>query len=126
MAEEKKQSADDVSSRSTIRTLKVKITNTSTLYSSFMPFLKGGGIFIPTKEMHALGEQVNLKLVLVEMDKIFDVTGVIVWVTPTAAQSNRKQGVGVQFTSDNAHVVSGEITNYVGELLTSEKPTFTL
>ena len=65
-----------------------------------MPFLKGGGIFIPTSRPYALGEEVFMLLSLMDDPNRIAVQGKVVWITPDGGQGNRTQGIGVQFTHD--------------------------
>ena len=66
-----------------------------------MPFLKGGGIFIPTNRRYTLGDEVFLLLSLPEDKDRLPVAGKVVWITPPGSQGNRAAGIGVQF-SDSA------------------------
>jgi len=42
--------------------LSLNIREKAALYAAYMPFLKGGGIFIPTSRQYALGEEVFMLL----------------------------------------------------------------
>ena len=44
--------------------LSLNIREKAALYAAYMPFLKGGGIFIPTSRQYALGEEVFMLLSL--------------------------------------------------------------
>jgi type IV pilus assembly protein PilZ len=99
-------SKDRISS-ATSRTgaLSLNIREKSILYAAYMPFVKGGGIFIPTTRPYRLGDEIFMLISLLgDPDKI-PVAGKVVWVTPAGSQGSRAQGVGVQFNADE----SGEI-----------------
>ena len=71
------------------------------LYDAYMPYVKGGGLFIETNRPFHLGEEVFALLQLVDdMDKT-PITGKVIWLTPKAPQNNRKQGVGIQISAED-------------------------
>src|SRR6202163_4512154 len=81
--------------------LSLNIREKAALYAAYMPFLKGGGIFIPTSRSYQLGEEVFMLLSLMDDPQRIAVQGKVVWVTPEGVQGNRTQGIGVQFTPDD-------------------------
>ena len=84
--------------------LSLNIREKAALYAAYMPFLKGGGIFIPTSRQYALGEEVFMLLSLMDDPNRLAVQGKVVWLTPEGVQGNRTQGIGVQFTQDETGV----------------------
>ena len=60
-----------------------------TLYRAYMPYLRNGGIFVPTTRRYFIGDEVFLLLTLPESSERLPVAGKVVWVTPTGAQGNR-------------------------------------
>ncbi|MDH5357381.1 MAG: PilZ domain-containing protein [Gammaproteobacteria bacterium] len=108
--------------------LSLKISDENMLYHAYMPFLKNGGIFIPTNKVYQLGEEVFILLTLMnEPDKI-PIAGTIAWCTPKGAQGNQAAGIGVHFSDleDAAVAVKGKIENYLAERLKSDKATHTM
>src|SRR6267154_2185436 len=81
--------------------LSLNIREKAALYAAYMPFLKGGGIFIPTSRQYTLGEEVFMLLSLMDDPNRLAVQGKVVWLTPEGVQGNRTQGIGVQFTRDD-------------------------
>ena len=81
--------------------LSLNIREKAALYAAYMPFLKGGGIFIPTSRPYTLGEEVFMLLSLMDDPNRIAVQGKVVWITPDGGQGNRTQGIGVQFTLDD-------------------------
>jgi type IV pilus assembly protein PilZ len=81
--------------------LSLNIRERAALYAAYMPFLKGGGIFIPTSRQYQLGEEVFMLLSLMDDPNRIAVQGKVVWITPEGVQGNRTQGIGVQFTQDD-------------------------
>lgn len=105
--------------------LSLTIKDKAILYSAYMPFIKHGGLFIPTNKDYKIGDEVFLLLNLMdETDKI-PVAGKVVWVTPKGAQGNRTAGIGVQF-SDQDDTARKTIENYLAGSLESDRPTHTM
>lgn len=105
--------------------LTLSITDKALLYASYMPFLKNGGLFIPTNKNYKLGDEVFMLLNLMDEPEKIPVAGKVVWVTPMGAQGNRKAGVGIQFTGKDATAMN-KIETYLAGALSSERPTMTL
>lgn len=107
--------------------LSLNIREKAALYAAYMPFLKGGGIFIPTSRSYALGEEVFMLLSLMDDPNRIAVQGKVVWITPEGVQGSRTQGIGVQFTLDETGAAArAAIEKILGETLASSRPTHTL
>jgi type IV pilus assembly protein PilZ len=107
--------------------LSLAIKDKAQLYSAYMPFVKGGAIFIPTTKRYSLGDEVFLLLSLLEDKDRLPVAGKVVWITPPGAQGNRAAGIGVQFAdSVEAETVKNKIETLLAGTLDSDKPTHTM
>lgn len=108
--------------------LSLKITDQNMLYHSFMPFLKNGGLFIPTNKVYELGDEVFILLTLMDDPEKIPVAGTIAWITPKGAQGNQAAGIGVHFSDvdGSGMVVRGKIENYLVDKLKSGKATHTM
>ena len=107
--------------------LSLAIKDKAQLYSAYMPYVKGGAIFIPTTKRYSLGDEVFLLLSLLEDKDRLPVAGKVVWITPPGAQGNRAAGIGVQFAdSVEAETVKGKIETILAGTLDSDKPTHTM
>ena len=82
--------------------LSLTIKDKSVLYAAYMPFIKNGGLFIPTNKDYRLGDDIFMLLTLMENPERLPVAGKVIWVTPKGAQNKRVQGVGVQFSAQDA------------------------
>lgn len=107
--------------------LSLSIKEKAALYAAYMPFIKGGGIFIPTNKAYRLGDEVFMLLTLMDDPNKLPVAGKVAWITPAEAQGNKSQGIGVQF-SDNESGISArnKIEGLLGGNLTSTRPTHTM
>ena len=82
--------------------LSLSIKEKSALFAAYMPFLKGGGIFIPTTKAYRLGDEVFMLLSLMDDPNKLPVAGKVIWITPPGSQGNKTQGVGVQFSANES------------------------
>ncbi|MGI9317361.1 MAG: PilZ domain-containing protein, partial [bacterium] len=67
------------------------------LQKAYMPFLKNGGLFLPTSTQRDMNEEIFLLVTLPEADKPVPVPGTVVWKTPSGAADGTPQGVGIEF-----------------------------
>ncbi|HEY8118905.1 MAG TPA: PilZ domain-containing protein [Methylophilaceae bacterium] len=106
--------------------LSLAIKEKAALYAAYMPFIKGGGLFIPTNKSFKIGEEVFMLLSLLEDPVKLKVVGRIVWLTPVT-QGNRPQGIGVQFSDkDGGLEARNKIEALLGGVLKSARPTHTM
>lgn len=107
--------------------LSLTINDRQALYRSYMPFITGGGLFVPSTKKFSLGDEVFLLLTVMEFEERLPIPGKVVWITPQGAAGNRKAGIGVQFadTQDGAHART-VIESHLATQLKSNKPTHTM
>ena len=77
--------------------LSLTIKDKGALYNAYMPFVRGGGLFVPTPKRYDLGDEVFILLTLMEEKDKLPVAAKVVWITPQGATGNRNPGIGVQF-----------------------------
>ena len=105
--------------------LSVTIQDKALLYSSYMPFLENGGLFVVTDKHYRIGDEVFMLLSLMDETEKIPIAGRVVWITPPGAQGNRKAGIGVQFSEQDA-AANAKIENHLGGALNSERQTHTM
>ncbi|NLW06040.1 MAG: pilus assembly protein PilZ [Pseudomonadaceae bacterium] len=110
---------------SDLKPLTLVIKDKQTLKAHYMPFLKNGGLFVPTSRIIRPGELIQIQLQLPEQEQVFLVKGTLAWRTPVGAQGQKLAGVGVHFLEDETSP-----KHYLEELLAgladNDKPTHTL
>ena len=106
--------------------LTLNIKDKSALYVSYMPFVKNGGLFIPTNKEYSLGDEVFMLLTLMEEKEKMPIAGRIVWVTPRGAQGNRTAGIGVQFSPQDGGTTQKKIETLLAGALGADRPTHTM
>jgi type IV pilus assembly protein PilZ len=105
--------------------LSLTIKDKAVLYAAYMPFIQGGGLFIPTSKQYQLGEDVFMLLKLMEEPEKIPAAGKIVWITPKGAQGNKVAGIGVQFTGEET-MAKDKIETYLAGALSSDRLTHTM
>jgi type IV pilus assembly protein PilZ len=106
--------------------LSLAIKEKAALYAAYMPFVKGGGLFIPTSKSFKIGDEVFMLLSLIDDPHKLKVVGKVVWITPVT-QGNRPQGIGVQFSEkDGGLDARNKNEGLLGGALKSARPTHTM
>lgn len=107
--------------------LSLALKDKTQLYNAYMPFLKSGGIFVPTPKRYVLGDEVFLLITLPESGERLPVAGKVVWITPTGAQGNHPAGIGVQFPETvEGEAIRGRVEALLAGALTADRPTHTM
>ena len=75
------------------------------LYAAYMPYLKNGGIFVPTTRAYQLGDDVYLILTLLEDPTRIPVAGKVVWMSP-ASGGTKTPGIWSQSARRNSRQAS--------------------
>lgn len=120
--------ADLAQPRTTTRpgVVQLAIREKAALYAAYMPFVEGGGLFVPTTRSVRLGDELYLILSLMEDPNKIPVTGRVVWITP-AGTPQRQQGLGVQFSKDDSGAQArARIEDLLGGALKANRPTHTI
>jgi len=106
--------------------LSLAIKEKGALYAAYMPFIKGGGLFIPTNKAFKMGDEVFMLLSLVEDPVKLKVVGHVIWLTPVT-QSSRPQGIGMQFSEkDGGQEARNKIEALLGDAMKSTRQTYTM
>lgn len=98
----------------------------ASLYLAFMPFVKGGGLFVRTNHTYTLNHLVDLSVHLLNEQEPYLLSGKVVWITPKGAQGNKPPGIGVQFTGENSRYLCNKIETYLAGMLKSTQMTDTI
>jgi type IV pilus assembly protein PilZ len=107
--------------------LSLMVKDKAQLYSAYIPFVRNGGIFVPTPKRYFLGDEVFVLLTLPESSERLPVAGKVIWVTPVGAQGARTAGIGVQFSEGGeGDAVRNRIETLLAGTLNADKPTHTM
>jgi type IV pilus assembly protein PilZ len=106
--------------------VQLSIKEKAALYAAYMPFVAGGGLFVPTTRPGRLGDEIYVILSLMDDPAKLAITGKVVWVTPPGTPG-RQQGIGIQFNADDAgNQARARIENLIGGSLKSVRQTHTI
>ncbi len=110
------------------RSAMVPITfkDNDSLFKSYMPFTKGGGLFIPTTTTYEMQEEIFMLVTLPEDTKPIPIPGTVVWSSPPNAGDGKKQGVGVEFKGKEGNALRTAIEALLGADVAKTAPTFTM
>ncbi|CDG83075.1 PilZ domain-containing protein [Janthinobacterium agaricidamnosum] len=107
--------------------LSLAIREKAALYAAYMPFLKNGGMFVPTQRTFKIGDEVYLIMLLMDDADKYQVAGKVAWITPADANNNKAQGIGVHFPDDDSgQRTKARIEDILGAALRSSRATHTL
>ncbi|MDQ8036018.1 MAG: PilZ domain-containing protein [Moraxellaceae bacterium] len=101
------------------------IKDKAALYASFMPFVKGGGLFLPTNRPSKLGEEVFVLLTLMDDPERIPLTGKVIWIN-SKQQGTRPAGIGIQLTGEEGDKARRKIETYLAGALQADRPTHTM
>lgn len=99
--------------------LPLPLKDDASLHSSYMPFIRGGGIFVPTKQsaIYKFGDEVVISMHLQSTNKKLAIPGTVVWIAPEHCERG-VEGVGVQFSGATKAKVKLIIETMLGDRAT--------
>lgn len=108
--------------------ISLTIRDIGALYSSYMPFVKNGGLFVPSAKEYKLGEEIFILLALQLRDakETIPIAGKVVWISPRNSQGGRKPGIGVQFSDLDRGATKNKLESQLAGALASNRPTHTM
>ncbi len=106
--------------------LTLSIKDKSSLYTSYIPFITNGGLFIRTTRSYKLGDELFMLLTLLDDPEKLPVAGKVIWITPKGASGSRSPGIGVQFSEQDNGEISTKIEALLGGSLATDRPTQTM
>ena len=107
--------------------LSLSIKEKAALYAAYMPYLKNGGIFVPTNRPYNIGDEVYLILTLLDDPTRLPVAGKVVWISPSGGGASKTPGIGVHFPADESGIMARRrIEDALGAALRSSRPTHTI
>ncbi len=105
----------------------VTLKNKASLYMAYLPFIKGGGLFLPSNKEHKIGDELIVLLSFMDEPQRVPIVSNVIWINPPHAAGNRPQGVAVQLPdTDGGKQLRGKIDQLLAGTQTSGKATHTL
>lgn len=80
--------------------LQLAIAKREDLARAYMPILKHGGLFIPTRHQATLGESIYVLVTLPEDAERHPIAGRVAWISPRSGGISASPGLGIAFPDD--------------------------
>jgi type IV pilus assembly protein PilZ len=108
--------------------LTLSIKDKPALYAAYMPFIIGGGLFVPTPREFAMGQEVFVLLHITEEGDRLPIAGKVIWKTPPNCEIHRISGIGIQFNVKDMKSIEArnKIETYLAGSSESDRPTHTM
>ena len=116
----------DINERERSSVISITIKDKQALYMSYMPFIKNGGLFVPTKKDYNLGDELCLLVRIMDEEEPMQISGKVVWVSPEGALGNKPRGIGLQFLGDTAKKTARLIESKLGASVSLTRGTHTM
>ena len=99
------------------------------LYKSYMPFVKNGGVYVPTPNLYDIGNEVFLMIKLPDLEgKAGDrlsVVGKVVWINRSNSPT-KPAGVGLQFAATPEGAAAKDQIERLVVGIRPDTPTYTI
>ena len=105
--------------------LQVNMPDKETLQACYMPYISGGGVFVPLNHPVTLGQELLVIASLPNISQKFPLTGRVIWISPRR-NGMKPQGFGIQLTGEKGVAFRNEAERILAGSLTSDRPTFTM
>jgi type IV pilus assembly protein PilZ len=87
------------------------------LNDAYLPFIEGGGLFIPTVEQnYELGEEIFLKVDLEGEGQPYRLIGKVAWISSHTDHKEFRRGIGIQFQDAEGKRLNQEIKSILATL----------
>lgn len=105
--------------------IQANIPDKETLYLSYMPYVTGGGLFIPSKQPVKMGEEVFVLATLPEQAQKIPLTGKVVWISQKQ-NGVKLQGFGIQLTGEKGVYYKAEAEKLLAGVKASGRNSYTM
>ena len=105
--------------------LQVNINDRPTLQASYMPYIKGGGLFIPSKQAVKMGEEVSVLATLPDQSQKIPLTGKVVWISHKQT-GFKQQGFAIQLSGEKGVYYKMEAEKLLAGSMSLDRPSFTM
>lgn len=98
-------------------------TDLTELNNALMPFVRDGGIFIPTENEFHLGDHVLATVILPQNEQPFALKGEVIWITPQSTQINlHRPGIGIHCGGDEGHAFQKAVQTLLADFKEEPNP----
>lgn len=104
--------------------IQLNIADRAMLQASYMSFVQGGGLFVPSKQPVTLGEEVFVLATLPEQSQKIPLTGKVIWISRKQT-GIKPHGFAIQLSGEKGQYYKNEAEKLLAGA-SSDRPTFTL
>ncbi|AMW79126.1 pilus assembly protein [Acinetobacter sp. TGL-Y2] len=105
--------------------LQVNIADRVTLQASYMPFVQGGGLFVPSKQAVKMGEDVFVLATLPNQSQKIPLTGKVIWLSHKQV-ANKPQGFAIKLSGEKGIYYKMEAEKLLAGSMSADHPSFTM
>jgi Tfp pilus assembly protein PilZ len=88
-----------------------------------MPFIKGGALFLKVAGQYPLETLLRISLTLIDEPAPIEFTGKVVWVTPKHERNQLPEGIGIQFSEEDAKLMRTKIEEFMTDAFSVDRTT---
>lgn len=105
--------------------IQVNINDRATLQASYMPYILGGGLFVPSKNPVKMGDEVFVLAGLPEQSQKIPLTGKVVWISQKQ-NVIKPQGFAIQLSGEKGIYYKMEAEKLLAGSMSLDRPSFTM
>ena len=105
--------------------IQVNINDRATLQASYMPYILGGGLFVPSKQAVKMGDEVFVLAGLPEQSQKVPLTGKVIWISQKQ-NGIKPQGFAIQLSGEKGNYYKMEAEKMLAGSMSLDRPNFTM
>ena len=105
--------------------IQVNINDRATLQASYMPYILGGGLFVPSKNAVKMGDEVFVLAGLPDQSQKVPLTGKVIWISQKQ-NGIKPQGFAIQLTGEKGMYYKMEAEKLLAGSMSLDRPSFTM
>lgn len=105
--------------------IQVNIPDKATLQSSYMPFVQGGGLFVPARQAVKMGQEVFVLATLPDQAQKIPLTGKVIWISYKQAHF-KPQGFAIQLMGEKGLYYKNEAEKLLAGSKGLDRPSYTM
>lgn len=105
--------------------IQVNINDRATLQASYMPYILGGGLFVPSKNPVKMGDEVFVLAGLPDQSQKVPLTGKVIWISQKQ-NGIKPQGFAIQLTGEKGIYYKMEAEKLLAGSMSLDRPSFTM
>lgn len=105
--------------------IQVNINDRATLQASYMPYILGGGLFVPSKQVVKMGDEVFVLAGLPDQSQKVPLTGKVIWISQKQ-NGIKPQGFAIQLSGEKGMYYKMEAEKMLAGSMSLDRPNFTM